>query len=336
MRLTRGVVAFVFASTPFVCALADEKPNARLSWVRIAGAESCADADALKKSVAARLGRDPFAGSSSIDIEGTVAREPKRWIAKLWMRDDKGAPLGERELTSDADTCASLSEAVSLAIALAIDPDVPSQPGAPATGYSSTSSSTSATPPPKPPKAPASTTIAPTASPEPGPPAAALFVRALLSTSLLPKPAPGIGISFEPVFAHTVRGAFGATYFPPQKTADGIASIAMTALNGGLCIPTTGTFTIGADLCGSLHGGATHAAVHQYEPDAPGDRLWFGASAGIRLRVAVSGLIVEALAEAWVPLTRHRFRVTGMAEDDSIFRQGPGLVAGIGLGWNRF
>jgi len=345
-----GAAAFVVASTLGLLAFAEDKPNARLSWVRIAGAESCVDGDALKKSVAARLGRDPFAGaapSERMDIEGTVAREPKRWIAKLWMRDEKGAPLGERELTSEADNCASLGEAVSLAIALAIDPDAPTtttqpiQPGASATGYSSSAPLPVSTrlvrpPPATPPVTPPGTgtgtgtgTGAGTASP-------ALFVRALFSSSLLPKPAPGLALAFEPVFSHTIRGTFGAAYFPPQRTVDRIASIAMTTLNGGLCIPTTGTFSIGVDLCTSLHAGATHAAVHRLEPDQPGDRFWFGASAGVRLRFVVAGLIIEAIADAWVPITRHRFRITGMEPEDSLFRQGPGLVGGIGLGWNRF
>lgn len=168
------------------------------------------------------------------------------------------------------------------------------------------------------------------------PPRAALLVRGVLSTSLLPKPAPGLAIAFEPVFDHTWRASFGAMYLPPQRTADGIASIGMTTLSGGLCGGTTGNATVGADLCLSLHGGATHATVYRLEPDQPGDRLWLGASAGLRFRVALSGLIIEALADAMVPLTRHRFRITGMAPEDALFAQGPGVIAGLGLGWNRF
>jgi hypothetical protein len=343
-----GLASFVVASTLGLLAFAEDQPNARLSWVRSSGAESCVDEAALKKAVVARLGRDAFAGAVSIEIDGTVAREPKRWIAKLKMRDEKGAPFGERELTSEADTCASLSEAVTLAIALAIDPDASSasaSASAPASAPASASSASASA------SASSSASAGVVNGPLAGargsgvggsspasvpPPGAALFVRALLSTSLLPKPAPGLAVSFEPVFAHSFRAAFGATYFPPQKTADGIASISMTTLNGGICTATTGSYTVGADLCASLHGGATHAAVHLLEPDQPGDRFWLGASAGVRFRVNLSGFLLEAIADAWVPLTRHRFRITGMAPEDSIFRQGPGLVAGIGLGWNRF
>jgi hypothetical protein len=334
----RGVVAFVIASTPFVCALADEKPNARLSWVRMPGAESCVDGEALKKSVTARLGRDPFAGNVAIEIEGTIAREPKRWIAKLWLRDDKGAPAGSRELTSEADTCASLGEAVALAIALAIDPDAGSSP---AVASASASVSTSAPPVrvaiPKPsatptPPAPPSASI--TTAPPPSPPA--VFARALLSTSLLPKPAPGIGIAFEPVFDHSWRATFGAAYLFPQKTTDGIVAIGMTTLHGGLCGGSSGNARIGADLCLALHGGVTHATAHRLEPDQPGDRVWFGATAGVRFRINLSGFVIEALVDAMVPITRHRFRITGMAEDDALFSQSPGLLAGFGLGWSRF
>lgn len=127
-------------------------------------------------------------------------------------------------------------------------------------------------------------------------------------------------------------------YLPPQKTSDGVASISLTAANAGLCGGTTGTMRVGVDLCFGLHAGATHTAVHRFIPEDPGDRFWLGASAGLRLRVAiVSGLFADGLVDMMVPLTRHRFFVTPSSPDTPIFSQGPfGLVAGAGLGWNLF
>lgn len=163
------------------------------------------------------------------------------------------------------------------------------------------------------------------------------MVRAVLSTSLLPKPAPGIALAFDPAFSHRFRAVFGAMYLPPQRTADGVAGISLTTLHAGTCGGTTGTLTVGVDLCVALHAGATHAAVHRLEPDRPGDRLWLGAAFGLRFRVRIAeALILDASVDGMVPLTRHRFRVTPAAEDQEMFAQTFGLLAGVGLGWNLF
>ena len=127
MRTTlnrRCAVAALFAlGTVSVSRLAAaEDLTFRLSWVRGVGTEDCPNAEQLAAAVTARLGRDAFSEPARRHIEGSVARSEQTWRVQLRVLDSHGAVLGSRELEASGPECSSVADAVSLAIALTIDP----------------------------------------------------------------------------------------------------------------------------------------------------------------------------------------------------------------------
>jgi len=97
---------------------------ARLSWTRFPGAEACPEPGDLSADVASRLGYDPFARPTPrYFIEGRVRATADGYTASLSFRDERGNPVGEREIqTSDDQGCGALARASALAIALVVDP----------------------------------------------------------------------------------------------------------------------------------------------------------------------------------------------------------------------
>lgn len=95
-----------------------------LSWVRLPGAEGCIGSAELARRVHERLGRHVFvsAADGSLAVEGRVEPGDEGWRAFLQIADAGGESLGERELTSDEESCDQLGDLVAVTIALMIDP----------------------------------------------------------------------------------------------------------------------------------------------------------------------------------------------------------------------
>ncbi len=348
MRLRRGLAlaaavappaAMFLASSPSrVHAAEDAKPTARLSWVRAPGTESCVDAPGLEKDVSARLGREAFGKDPSLQIDAIVTREGNVWKAQLFVRDAKGASLGNRTIDSDAVDCASLGRAVALGIALAIDPDASATAPPVSTPESVPSASASVprkkkpAPPPPPPPAARPIVVAET---DP----ASVAVRGALAAGLMPRAAPGVALSFEPYYVRGLRPVIGATYLPVQRTPDGAIGVGMTFGSIGACATTSGdlrTGRVGIDGCFALLAGATHSAVYTLDPASPGDRAWFGASFGVHLRARLfEGLFLDFAVDGVVPITRHRFSgVFANGAEAPLFTQPLfSLLPAFGLGW---
>jgi hypothetical protein len=105
------------------CSAWAEELTFRLSWVRGAGAEDCPNAEQLTSAVERRLGRDAFSEPALRHIEGSVARAERSWRVQLRVVGTDNTVFGSRELEADGQDCSSIADAVSLAIALSIDPD---------------------------------------------------------------------------------------------------------------------------------------------------------------------------------------------------------------------
>src|SRR5688572_24899885 len=105
-------------------ASADTRPTHILRWTRGPGAESCIDAQMLATAVEERLGRVVFAeqATPAVIIEAHVARATAGWHVAIAVRSADGKPLGARELDEPAADCRALDEALSLVIALIVDP----------------------------------------------------------------------------------------------------------------------------------------------------------------------------------------------------------------------
>jgi hypothetical protein len=93
----------------------------RLVYSRVGETRDCSDEEVLRSAVGARLGFDPFDDSASTTIDVRVERKERQLTSVVRVLEGSGPPL-VRTLTSEGKDCAELSEAMALAVALAIDP----------------------------------------------------------------------------------------------------------------------------------------------------------------------------------------------------------------------
>lgn len=318
----------------------------RLSWVRGPGAEACSSEAALAGRVAARLGRDPFSDRAARSIEGLVVRKDDRFSARIYVRDDKGALLGVRELDDASPTCSALDEAVTLAVALAIDPEAALQPPPPTpveppppAAPPAAPSAPSIAPAALPSIAPAAPSIAPAARPAPSraapAPSAPAYgvatVRALLGFGLLPRSAAGVASSAE-VGAGRLRATAGLLWFPEARTSNEAFGFGLAAGALGGCFDAHRAPAVRLGLCAGAMGGAIHAVTYEVAPTNPGDHPWAALSLSGRLEVQPVGPLTLHLGlEALGLLVRHRFFVIG--RPGTVFEQPPvGAIASAGVG----
>jgi hypothetical protein len=125
-----SIVASLLASLVALPARAD-KEKVRFVYVRGAGAETCPDESAIKSSVAARLGYEPFDDEAPKTIAVAVVRPKGVFQAQIEVRDATGAVKGTRRLDSKGSDCGELAGAITLAIAIAVDPFGGGSSGAP-------------------------------------------------------------------------------------------------------------------------------------------------------------------------------------------------------------
>lgn len=105
-------------------------PTGRLVYSRALGAESCADEATLRRSVAARVGYDPFFPWAKRTVVANMGRRSRDFVATVSLVDEHGVAHGGRELRTSGD-CAELLDATALAIAIAIDPEILTHPAPP-------------------------------------------------------------------------------------------------------------------------------------------------------------------------------------------------------------
>jgi hypothetical protein len=97
-------------------------PATTLDYRREIGAERCPDEEAIRRAVAVRLGHDPFAEGGGQTVVASVATDAGGLLGKVELRDAGGAVLGTRDLASPGTDCQELASALTLAIAIAVDP----------------------------------------------------------------------------------------------------------------------------------------------------------------------------------------------------------------------
>ena len=106
-------------STP---AAAGPGARARLRYQRLAGAESCPTQPAFQAEIAAWLGYDAFAESSPRSVVIDLSGSASGLGAHLQLDDVDGKILGERQIVTASSDCRDLTQALVLAVALAVDP----------------------------------------------------------------------------------------------------------------------------------------------------------------------------------------------------------------------
>jgi hypothetical protein len=209
-----------------------------LSWVRLAGADTCVSTQELARDVETRLGRSVFVSAAQADlsVEGRIepAHGKPGWHAVVVLRDAKGVTLGTREISRDAASCEAMREPLALVVALMIDPDASAAPPPPP-------SPPAAAPPPQTivveKQVPVYVAVPAPPAPSPAPePAWHIDVGASLAASvgLLPHVEPGLAGSalLEPPWFIPLE-AYGALWL--DSTADGGPTFALAYAGGGLC-----------------------------------------------------------------------------------------------------
>jgi hypothetical protein len=330
----------------------------RLVWVLGERTQGCADRATIARRVVARLGREVFSDSAPRSVEGVVQHEGDRWDAHLYVREADGSLFGSRYLSSTATPdCSALDAAVTLAIALAIDPEAAARPvpvstaattapiampEAPTTPAGPTPSP-SVLAPPAPPAQSAATASTRTAlataetrpsapAPHPSPATSrsgslAATGRALVAVGLLPGAAPGAALSVEGPVDRRLQATAGVVYLPETRTSGRDFGFGLTAGWLGACAQPWADDRVAIAFCGTILVGGIHSVVYTLEPTNPGEIFWASASASFTARFRIAGpFVVELGGEGLVPFTAYRFDVRGQT---SPFQEGS--VAGFGF-----
>jgi hypothetical protein len=297
----------------------------RLEWVRLEGAASCIDAAELEARVRNRLGSDPFDPRAPRTIEGVARRTGTVWHAQIAVRahsGDANPPL--RELESRATDCDALSNAVALAVVLAIDPQA---------------AFTEAPPPSKeplptpieapklaapPPTAPLPTSATPppssTASLRSGPTGRAALAS-LGETGLLPRTSFGIDLGVAAHLAERLDLGLHARAFPALKVSgDPTYAIGLAAMELELCLVALRAGPVDVRACGGPSAGILHAAVLSGDRVQPGERAMLAGELGFEAAFSLTrALAFELGASAVAPMTRYHFLLDGA--DNALFDQ---------------
>ncbi|MGA3119651.1 MAG: hypothetical protein ABSF69_02680 [Polyangiaceae bacterium] len=328
----------------------DSDSQIRLVWVLGERTEGCGDGATIARRVAERLGRDVFSDTARRSIEGVIQHEGEHWDVHLYVRAADGSLAGSRYLTSTSADCAALDAAVTLAVALVIDPDAASRTAS--QRERTRPASLTPSPPPagaaaaapvSPPAgfaavaAPTVSVARPTASPTtPNVPAISpgsslsVTARALVAAGVLPAAAAGAAFSAEGPSGRPVEGSAGVVYWPEVRTSSREFAFGLTAGWLGACARPWQAFRATVSLCGKVYVGAIHSVVYALEPTEPGDRIWTGAALSLAARLRLVGpLVAELGGEMLVPVTRQRFKVQGPSGSALVFQEW--AAAGLGF-----
>jgi hypothetical protein len=125
-RASLPVIAW-FLAAAVGSSLAAE-PTYRLEYRREATAMACPDQASLQRSVAERLGRDPFSAKGDRTVAVKLSGAGGSLSVNIRLLDAKGTVGGQRELSSTNADCVELAKATALAVAIVIDPMVVTRP----------------------------------------------------------------------------------------------------------------------------------------------------------------------------------------------------------------
>lgn len=271
-------------------------------------ATACLDAEALRRSIAQRLGRDPFSPAALRRVE-VEWRDAHPWRAIVRIAEPDGSTV-VRRLTVRGDDCAPLGEAVTLAVTLAIDPDwaAAPPPRAEPTPTPTPAAVVAATPCRTDPPAVAVCASPPSAPPRPG---LALRLVGGGSAGLVGSLGAGAGVEGE-VRVHPVASLLVAARFAPaQASENGAVSVGLTRADVGACLRTDARLSLGG--CAGLSLGAMDLGARAFLPVDPGGRAWFAAWLDGRAELRATGaLTLGAAVRAVVPFTRYHARVEGL------------------------
>jgi hypothetical protein len=335
------VVSDARADEPSVAA---KKRTSTLGWDRLPGADSCVATQPLARAVEARLGRKVFVSPAEADVsvEGRVVKKGAGFSATLVLRDAEGKMLGTRSLEKTDPSCAALTEALVLVIAVMIDPDAALAPPPVASSPPPPAAPT----PPVPPETRIEKVYVPVPVPVPvpakeKPTRPALMIDGALSGRLAigVVPNPGVGVSLVGVLVP--RGFIGilgrATFVLPRAAPLLAAEVSFShgTLASGLC-PLAHTFgPVFLSTCAEGELGLLLARPSGLPRAVNEARVTLAGGGSFGASLLVAGPVTVRLgASAMLPFVRESFEATlADGTKTEVFRQLPVTFAGdLGLG----
>jgi hypothetical protein len=273
-------------------------PGRSFSWQREAGAEGCPTEADVRGKIVGMLGEDPFAGVGAPEIHAVVARaDPgEGLVARVRLKEAANSPETTREFHSPSGDCAALTDAVSLAVTLALSSEPAAAPSTPRPSDN------------LPPPAFVADRGAPFVaqhSGEVGPWTAAAQV--LWTLGVLPKPEAGVGLEVRYAVSSGFLLAAGGDWLPPASEG-GQFSVSLLKAKLAACVVPFRKPSFAISGCASGEGGALRVGNELATLPTAGTHAWFGAGLTARATARLaSRWIVEGGAGALVPTTRPIF-----------------------------
>jgi hypothetical protein len=297
--------------------------TARLDYTLTARDQSCPDEAELRRGVGELLGYDPFRDEAPSRIVASVNSGRREFVARIVLHSATGESAGERELS--AADCKELGSAVAFAIALAVDPMLPSR--------QRQREQEKAPPPPRPPPEPKPAVVArslaeppPPARPPPGEPWR-LRLGTYGSLSFGSAPAPAVGAA---ALVGVRRGELSVSIearrnLPAGDDAEPRGRV-QASLSAASLVPCYHAGVLVACLLGTL--GALQGEGEGVAEPRKDTSLHAAveARAGLELPLA-SSIALAAFAGLGAPLTRTTLQVN----DQDVWTT-PALVSTLGLG----
>ncbi|MDP3278216.1 MAG: hypothetical protein Q8Q09_23720 [Deltaproteobacteria bacterium] len=299
--------------------------RAHFSWVRGVGADRCPPQSTVQERIVQRLGHDPFASDAPQQIEAIVTREPLVWRAVFFVRDEHGVLQGTRELVSEARECGPVVSAISLAIALAIDPEAALRPSPPEVVR-----------PPVVPAAPPRVEMRTVYLAQPARMPVALELGSMIQLGTLSSPSAGV-IFRASMQLHPRIGLAVSSLWLSNSRLDGEGfsvdfGLMGGALHGVVNLVHNSRFALAAEAGVLL--GALDASVLRVAMTDSGTRGFVAVSAGIRTELHLTaGLFLSLAAQGLVPITRYQFVSTGQRREVLFDQPWLQLNASLSLGW---
>lgn len=324
---------------PAVWAKPPGEARMRLVYARTPAAQACADEAGMRDAVAARLGYDAFREHDSRAVGRVSIALDKRagdWQARIEL-DDGAGNKGVRALSSREPTCDELVSSVSLAVALAIDPQRVTAP--PPDGSREPPPAASAAPEPsRAPEPPRDTPAPPPASPPPEGSRAAIFgaVGGFVHAGVVPSVSLGPRLRAGVVWPK-VSIAVEGLYVAPASDTSSVGRVQASIFGGGvvpcLRVPAAAAAPdgVGFDVCARALFGALFGETNSAKISTPSTVPW--AAVGLELGLELPlGAVVRLRAHGGVlaAMTRTFLRIKDQGTEVDVYRS-PVFSGGGGI-----
>jgi len=311
------------------------------------GAESCMDAEQLKRGVEKRLRRRVFVEPSEASLKLLVvfSKHGADTEARIEISSIDGTPRGTRSLVTSGH-CSALDDSLALSVALLVDQPPDPEPEAQPEATAPSAPAMTAPAPPASPAAPASPPAPPRAVPTPItiPPEVAaprepwrfsVGASGLAAWGVLPGIVPALALYSKVVPPHFVPILLeGEGFWPATAERDAHSGARFKLFRAGLalCPALHESAQVAAAVCVGQKVGWLKVDGYGFDQNLSERRLNFSLTAGgegrLRLFAPVS---LRGYLGAEVPLARDRF-TSGGRNSSQLFELSPVAILGeIGL-----